>query len=1027
MATTLMSFTPPRCGPTLVDNMTRKLPSKDNDDEEKIHECDRQTQPQVQHVQPTPDTQESVRVHRRKSKYDRALVGRYKLIKTIGTGNFAKVKLAEHLLTGKEVAIKIIDKTDLSSSSRRKLSREVRLMKVLNHPNIVRLLEIIDTEKIMYLVMEYEKGANKIFTLIRIIPTFICLQPVLAQGELYEYLFDNGRMTEKLAREKFRQILSAVQYCHQKRIVHRDLKTENLLLDADLNIKLADFGFANEFHEGTKLNTFCGSPPYAAPELFRGKEYDGPEVDVWSLGVILFKLVSGALPFDGRSLSELRDRVLRGRYRIPFYMSTECEKLLKKMLVVNPVKRHSVEAIMKDPWVNIGYADDPLVPYVEPKPDFTDPSRISAMMNMGFSLDAILSSLKNGHFDEITATYHLLENKETKFNTEEHATRSIDVSIDNSPSRTDDAHENWLTAPKKADKNQTDSPHKSVPKIVGNIIIENQTPRRDDTSVNDGRVSKEPLPDTLVGAKQEKVFLIQMTPDKNVTLIDAQKTKDNRDSENLIENSTTKLESPHSPQKSSAVHWYPTAGIAIQNGKVSVRDIKAGQQLREKENSSTLSQISDKIEIGAEKVTEKSPNDGEKRNPDVSVRLHTDENNVETLDPLELQLREKSRRRFSRLDPVRQTVHCTNRPHVEQQLYDKYSTPGMGENKTTAVAAPRTNLSSLESDTSDRYDLPLKDSNKSKGFFRSFTLRFSRRSRPLLDKSDAGYEREHQLSHIHTHFEDQRHEYADVTVNNSSKPLSVRIRAKQAVRPSSQISSGSKRISRELELSRAFTPVVGNGPLNPGGHIETESTDNSPVGFFRSLALRFSKRKPCESGHLLDSLDMKKSTEDGSSVARRQESLSNLPLSILASVGDRARTFGDQNFGGASDPSFMESKLHSEVRPFSYSMRASESQEKPRVMRFKWNMKITTKMQPEEIVTEIIKVLRNNNFSYEQQRKFVFLCETYNRNLHGCLSWEMEVCESPRMGLNGVRFHKISGTTSEFKSIVNKITQQLKL
>lgn len=223
---------------------------------------------------------------------------------------------------------------------------------MLDHPNIVKLFQVIETEKTLYLVMEYASG-----------------------GEVFDYLVLHGRMKEKEARAKFRQIVSAVQYCHQKRIIHRDLKAENLLLDSEMNIKIADFGFSNEFTPGNKLDTFCGSPPYAAPELFqvtyinnvvihdfinrffsqKGKKYDGPEVDVWSLGVILYTLVSGSLPFDGSTLRELRERVLRGKYRIPFYMSTDCENLLKKFLVLNPAKRASLESIMRDKWMNTGY------------------------------------------------------------------------------------------------------------------------------------------------------------------------------------------------------------------------------------------------------------------------------------------------------------------------------------------------------------------------------------------------------------------------------------------------------------------------------------------------------------------------------------------------------------------------------------------------------------------------------------------------------------------------------------------------
>uniref|UniRef100_A0A8C7NG47 non-specific serine/threonine protein kinase n=1 Tax=Oncorhynchus mykiss TaxID=8022 RepID=A0A8C7NG47_ONCMY len=302
-------------------------------------------------------------------------IGNYRLLKTIGKGNFAKVKLARHILTGREVAIKIIDKTQLNPTS---------LQKVKEKP-------VIETEKTLYLVMEYASG-----------------------GEVFDYLVAHGRMKEKEARAKFRQIVSAVQYCHQKHIVHRDLKAENLLLDADMNIKIADFGFSNEFVMGSKLDTFCGSPPYAAPELFQGKKYDGPEVDVWSLGVILYTLVSGSLPFDGQNLKELRERVLRGKYRIPFYMSTDCENLLKRFLVLNPAKRGTLEQIMKDRWINAGCEEDEMKPFVEPETDITDQKRIDIMVGMGYTREEVTESLTRMKYDEITATYLLLGRKSTE-------------------------------------------------------------------------------------------------------------------------------------------------------------------------------------------------------------------------------------------------------------------------------------------------------------------------------------------------------------------------------------------------------------------------------------------------------------------------------------------------------------------------------------------------------------------------------------------------------------------------------------
>uniref|UniRef100_A0A3Q3N7S9 non-specific serine/threonine protein kinase n=1 Tax=Mastacembelus armatus TaxID=205130 RepID=A0A3Q3N7S9_9TELE len=301
-------------------------------------------------------------------------IGNYRLLKTIGKGNFAKVKLARHILTGREVAIKIIDKAQLNPTSLQKVRFVDTYVFDFNHIlfcTIVQLFEVIETDKTLYLIMEYASG-----------------------GEVFDYLVSHGRMKEVEARAKFRQV-----------------QAENLLLDADANIKIADFGFSNEFTLGNKLDTFCGSPPYAAPELFQGKKYDGPEVDVWSLGVILYTLVSGSLPFDGQNLKELRERVLRGKYRVPFYMSTDCEGILRRFLVLNPAKRCTLEQVMKDKWINTGYEGDELKPHIEPVEDYSDPARIEVMVGMGFTPEEIKDSLLHQKYNEVTATYLLLGRK----------------------------------------------------------------------------------------------------------------------------------------------------------------------------------------------------------------------------------------------------------------------------------------------------------------------------------------------------------------------------------------------------------------------------------------------------------------------------------------------------------------------------------------------------------------------------------------------------------------------------------------
>jgi len=333
-------------------------------------------------------------------------IDNYQLGKTIGKGNFAKVKVALHVISGAEVAVKIIDKNNMTDVSLAKLMREVKIMKILKHPNIVELYEVIETEDTLYLIMEYASG-----------------------GEVFDFLVEHGRMKEKVARQKFRHILSAVEYCHSNGIVHRDLKAENLLLDHNMNVKIADFGFSNNYSEGEKLDTFCGSPPYAAPELFQGKKYDGPEVDVWSLGVILYTLVSGSLPFDGSNLKELRERVLRGKYRIPFYMSAECEQLLRKFLVLVPSRRTSLRQVLDAEWINL--ESEHLMPHVNP--DITsqgfNTNVLAEMMKIGFVRESVEKAITDKMFDHQHASYMLLQ-KVGSYDLQESSVDDEDLDVD---------------------------------------------------------------------------------------------------------------------------------------------------------------------------------------------------------------------------------------------------------------------------------------------------------------------------------------------------------------------------------------------------------------------------------------------------------------------------------------------------------------------------------------------------------------------------------------------------------------------
>ncbi|XP_059895757.1 serine/threonine-protein kinase SIK1 [Gadus macrocephalus] len=317
-------------------------------------------------------------------------VGFYEILRTLGKGNFAVVKLARHKVTKTQVAIKIIDKTRLDPQNLEKIYREVQIMKLLHHPHIIKLYQVMETKDMLYIVTEYAKN-----------------------GEMFDHLTSSGRMSEDEARRKFWQILTAVDYCHRRHIVHRDLKTENLLLDANMNIKLADFGFGNFYNAGEPLATWCGSPPYAAPEVFEGKEYEGPQLDIWSLGVVLYVLVCGSLPFDGHSLPVLRQRVTEGRFRIPFFMSEDCESLIRKMLVVDPARRISVAQIkqhrwmMADPAAPLQTLGHSLTEYSSNLGDYSEPV-LGIMNGLGIDRQRTIESLQSSSYNHFSAIYYLL-------------------------------------------------------------------------------------------------------------------------------------------------------------------------------------------------------------------------------------------------------------------------------------------------------------------------------------------------------------------------------------------------------------------------------------------------------------------------------------------------------------------------------------------------------------------------------------------------------------------------------------------
>jgi len=272
-------------------------------------------------------------------------IGQFILGKNLGIGAFGKVKLATHAVTGHKVAVKILNKAKIKQlGMEEKVQREINILHLCTHPHIIRLYEVIDTPTDIFLVNEYVSG-----------------------GELFDYIVSKGRLSADEARNFFHQIISGVEYCHFQKIVHRDLKPENLLLDANLNIKIADFGLSNLMRDGDFLRTSCGSPNYAAPEVISGHLYAGPEVDVWSCGVILYALLCGSLPFDDESIPNLFKKIKSGMYSLPTHLSQLAKNLIPRMLEVDPMKRITIPEIRLHPWFQ-----HKLPPYLRHPPELME-------------------------------------------------------------------------------------------------------------------------------------------------------------------------------------------------------------------------------------------------------------------------------------------------------------------------------------------------------------------------------------------------------------------------------------------------------------------------------------------------------------------------------------------------------------------------------------------------------------------------------------------------------------------------------
>jgi len=263
------------------------------------------------------------------------LMERYQLGRLLGQGTFAKVYHARNFKTGESVAIKAMDKEKiLNVQMMEQIKREIWVMRLVRHPNIVRLYEVMATKSKIYIVMEYVEG-----------------------GDLFDRVVEKGRLKEEEARRYFQQLIRAVDFCHSRSVYHRDLKPENVLLDGNGDVKVSDFGLSalpQQFGQDGLLHTACGTPAYVAPEVITKKGYDGAKADIWSCGVILFVLMAGYLPFQEANLMAMYKKIYKGDFKCPPWFSSEVRTLILRLLDPKPQTRITIAQLMQVPWFQRG-------------------------------------------------------------------------------------------------------------------------------------------------------------------------------------------------------------------------------------------------------------------------------------------------------------------------------------------------------------------------------------------------------------------------------------------------------------------------------------------------------------------------------------------------------------------------------------------------------------------------------------------------------------------------------------------------
>ena len=535
-------------------------------------------------------------------------IGDYLLLSTIGSGTFSKVKLGLHIPTKQKVAVKILDKDKINDEADiERIKREIHILSILRHPNIVQLYETITSENNIYIIMEYVEGKD-----------------------LFQYIYSMQHLTEYKSSQLFRQLISCLEYIHKLGIVHRDIKPENILLTKNKkNIKLVDFGLSNTYEEGELIKTACGSPCYAAPEMISGKEYEGFYSDLWSSGVVLYCMLVGKLPFDDEDIKKLYHNIKIANYIMPNFLSNYAQDILRRILVPNPKRRIKLEDLKRHPFLlmceRVPMYKGIIIDNDEIEVDYD----IVQMMkekyfnsedDCNINCDIIVGNIKNNLHNKITTVYYLLyklknedgmddsiiKNKD-KYNTDSNSNNDKNILQNKKNNIFNDtinlSNNNNLEINQISEDEKSPSFVKFINKIDSNKIIDTSNNEKlsinQSLTKNEDNISKEDN-DYSFNKKERKIYIHNI---KKILFNNVNKKSD----ENLIID--TNNNSPKNIQKEN---------ITINNDNnekrfniLVINNFMSDKDPSQNENFNNLSTFHDKANIYDNNVEKKDKNTNE--------------------------------------------------------------------------------------------------------------------------------------------------------------------------------------------------------------------------------------------------------------------------------------------------------------------------------------------------------------------------------------------------------------------------------